>query len=238
MTPARENYGIDAPTVVRNLAFGGAALIVFGLAVGRLVPQLATVGPNFAVSGVWMSAAAFWMLASSLWLKKRVMKKLLGQREWSGREKVLDVGSGRGLVAVEAARRTPGGSVHAIDLWQQVDLSDNSADNLRANAAAAGVRVTVDTGDARALPYADGAFDVVTSMTVIHNIPDAAGRAKAVAEIWRVVKPGGQVMIFDIRHARGYLKQLRSLGAMDVKLHGPILLWGPMGWRFSVRKPG
>ena len=74
-------------------------------------------------------------------------------------------------------------------------------------------------------------------MTAIHNIPDVDGRAAAIAEIWRVTRPGGQVLIFDIRHARRYLRQLRALGAGDVRMHGPILLWGPIGWRFSVRKP-
>jgi hypothetical protein len=71
---------------------------------------------------------------------------------------------------------------------------------------------------------------------VIHNIPGADERAKAVAECWRVTKSGGQILIFDIRHARKYAKQLRSLGA-DVRLTGPILLWGPVGWRFSAKKP-
>lgn len=44
--------------------------------------------------------------------------------------------------------------------------------------------------------------------------------------------------MFDIRHARTYLRQLRALGAVETKLVGPILLWGPIGWRFAVTKPG
>jgi arsenite methyltransferase len=234
---AGENYGIDAPTVVRNLGLGGAALIIIGLALPHW-PAAATFGGNFIAAGIPMLAATAWMLASSLWLKKLVMRRLLGERAWSGGETVLDVGAGRGLVAIAAARRAPRGSIHALDLWQAVDLSGNSPAGLRRNAVAAEIndRLQVDTGDARALPYPDNMFDVVTSMTVIHNIPDAAGRQKAIAEIWRVTKPGGQILIFDIRHARSYLKQLRALGTTDVKLVGPILLWGPVGWRFSAYK--
>jgi ubiquinone/menaquinone biosynthesis C-methylase UbiE len=74
-------------------------------------------------------------------------------------------------------------------------------------------------------------------MTVIHNIPGSDGRAAAVAEAWRVTRPGGEILMFDIRHARGYAAQLRRLGATNVKLTGPILLWGPVGWRFSATKP-
>ncbi len=233
----REDYGIDAPTVVRNLGLGSPGLI--GISVGmRAFHILPALAPTALGTGIGMSIGACWMLVSSLWLKQRVRDGLLNMRRWRGDEAVLDVGCGRGLVAMAAARRVPKGSVKGIDLWQEVDLSNNSAAAFLANAEAAGVadRVSVDTGDARALPYPDSSFDVIGSMTAIHNIPDA-GRAAAVAEMWRVLRPGGQILIFDIRHARTYLKQLRALGAVETKLVGPILLWGPIGWRFAVAKP-
>lgn len=244
---AREDYGIDAPTVVRNLLVVGMLLAIVS-AVTRVLLALHAIHPspltqvlrvNLLISGVICLVMACWMIASSKWLKQRVATALLEARDWRGDESVLDVGCGRGLVAVRAARRVPRGRVTGIDLWQQRDLGGNSADAIRANAAAAGVadRLTVDTGDARRLPYADDTFDVVTSMTVIHNIPDRQGREAAVAECWRVVKPGGRILIFDIRHARGYAAQLRAAGAVDLKLTGPILLWGPVGWRFSATKP-
>ena len=244
---AKENYGIDAPTVVRNLAVIGLVLVSAGLA-GRLSlsaglagpsPFLDFLGNNGLVMGFFFLLAASWMIASSLWLKQRVARKLLDSRAWRGDEKVLDIGCGRGLVAVAAARRVPQGRVTGIDLWQARDLGGNSPEAIRANAEAAGVagRLDVDTGDARGLPYADDSFDVVTSMTVIHNIPGADGRAAAISEAWRVTRPGGQILMFDIRHARGYAAQLRRLGAADVRLAGPILLWGPVGWRFSATKP-
>jgi arsenite methyltransferase len=233
-----EHYGVDAPTVVRNLSLGGLALVVVGAVMG-----VANIGapfvPSIITTGFFMAVASLWMLASSLWIKRFVMRRLLQERQWRGDEKVLDVGCGRGLVCIEAARRVVRGQVHGIDLWQAQDLSDNGPDQTLANARIAGVadRVTIDTGDARALPYPDATFDVVTSMTVIHNIPNAQGRKDAIAQMWRVVKPGGQILVFDIRHARTYFAQLRALGAVDARIKGPIVLWGPIGWRFSVRKP-
>jgi len=237
-TGDREHYGIDAPTVVRTLGAGGIALIVVGLIAGR-IPAVAPLMPMLVGTGIGMTLGAAWMLVSSLWLKRIVMRHLLDTRRWQGDEQVLDIGSGRGLVAIGAARRVPRGMVHALDIWQQADLSGNTPAALLANGRAAGVaeRLAVDTGDARRMPYPDATFDVVASMTAIHNIPDAAGRTTAIAEAWRVTRPGGQLLIFDIRHARTYAAQLRALGA-EVRLTGPIVLWGPIGWRFSATKPG
>lgn len=237
-TGAREHYGIDAPTVVRNLGVGGIGLIVAGL-IARHVAAVASLAPTITATGIGMTVGAAWMLVSSLWLKTIIMRRLLDERSWRGDEIVLDVGSGRGLVAIGAARRAVAGTVHALDIWQEQDLSGNSPATLTANGRAAGVaqRLVVDTGDARQMPYPDAMFDVVASMTAIHNIPDKAGRAAAIAEVWRVTKPGGQALLFDIRHARSYAAQFRTLGASEVKLRGPILLWGPIGWRFTATKP-
>jgi arsenite methyltransferase len=247
MTAAREDYGIDAPTVVRTLGTIGGVLLAASAATVALL-HWHVVARNgltdvlringLANGGICLAMAA-WMLASSRWLKARVAARLLDARRWRGNEQVLDVGCGRGLVAIQAARRVSDGTVTGIDLWQARDLSGNTPDALRANAEAAGVagRVTVDTGDARSLPYPDAAFDVVTSMTALHNIPDAAGRRAAVAEAWRVTKPGGQILIFDIRHGGTYAEELRALGAVDVRISAPILLWGPVGRRVSASKP-
>jgi SAM-dependent methyltransferase len=244
---ARENYGIDAPTVVRNLILIGALLLIVSgvttalLYFSRISRTVLTeiLQINGLSTAIVCFITAFWMLASSKWLKHRVARKLLDAREWRGDETVLDVGCGRGLIAVNAARRVPNGKVTGVDIWQERDLGGNNPAAIRANAIAADVveRLIVDTGDARKLPYVDNTFDVVASMTAIHNIPGVAGRGAAIAECWRVTKPGGQILIFDIRHARAYAKQLRALGAADVHITGPILLWGPLGWRFSARKP-
>jgi arsenite methyltransferase len=232
----RENYGVDAPGVVRTLLLVGIIFISCGFLPNSFVG--ASIGHKFWPTGISALAAAGWMLTSSLWMKKGVMHSLLDQRHWRGDETVLDVGCGRGLVAIEAARRVPQGRVYAVDIWQAADLSGNSPEAIRANAAIAGVenRLAIDTGDARQLPYPDASFDVVSSMAAIHNIEDTEGRRKAVSEVWRVLRPGGQILIFDILHARAYLQQLRDLGAINTALAGPIMLWGPLGWRFSATK--
>ncbi len=233
----RESYGIDAPKAVLLLGVFGVVCLACEL-VPNGVPG-APLAHALWPTGVSLLAGCAWMLASSLLLKKRVMRSLLNQRSWRGDETVLDVGCGRGLVTIEAARRVPRGQVYGVDLWQAQDLSGNSPEGVRHNGAVAGVgdRLTIETGDARDLPYQESTFDVVASMTALHNIPTAAERQKAVTEMWRVLRPGGQILIFDIRHAKTYLQHLRDLGAVDTTVAGPILLWGPLGWRVGAVKP-
>src|SRR5436309_10361526 len=219
---ARPDYGIDAPGVVRNLALAGAACLALAL-VGYLA--LSSTEPGLAVAllhtGLWpgvglLSAAAV-MLWGSTCGKLRMRDRLLGGLPWRGDEAVLDVGCGRGLLLVGAAKRLATGKAVGIDLWRAEDLSGNQRDQTWANAQAEGVaeRVEIQDGDARRLPFADAAFDVVVSSSALHNIEDAAGRSQALREIVRVLRPGGRVAIFDIRHTAEYVRVLGEAGLSD-----------------------
>jgi len=101
----------------------------------------------------------------------------------------------------------------------------------RRNATIEGVleRVAIETGDMRSLPFADGSFDLVLSSLAIHNIRTRLDRAKAVAEGWRVLKPGGRLLIADIRSTALYAKTLDALGAMTTTRR--------LGWRFWYGNP-
>lgn len=97
-------------------------------------------------------------------------------------EEVLDVATGTGVVAVTAAVR--GARVQALD------LSPVLLERARQNASLARVSVDFREGDAEALPYADASFDVVLSQFghMFAPRPDVA-----VAEMLRVLKPGGTI---------------------------------------------
>jgi SAM-dependent methyltransferase len=90
-------------------------------------------------------------------------------------------------------------------------------------------RVAIETGDMRSLPFADGSFDLVLSSLAIHNIRGRRDRAKAVAEAWRVLKPGGRLLIADIRSTALYAKTLETLGAVTTIRR--------LGWRFWYGNP-
>jgi arsenite methyltransferase len=93
-----------------------------------------------------------------------------------------------------------------------------------------GDRVDVETGDMRALPFPDATFDLVVSSLAIHNIRSNADRRQAVAEGFRVLKPGGRMVIADIRATRIYEDALRTLGALNVERRR-------LGWRFWWGNP-
>lgn len=106
-------------------------------------------------------------------------------------ETVLDLGSGAGLDAILTARAVgPAGRVIAVDYApEMVALA-------RANAAA--VRTTnlrVEQAAIEALPLADGSVDTVQSNGVFNLSPE---KGRAVAEVWRVLKPGGRLIAAEI----------------------------------------
>src|SRR5205085_4781571 len=104
---------------------------------------------------------------------------------------VLDIGCGAGTDLLLAARRT-GSHGRAIG----VDMTEAMRERAAAGAAACGLRnVDVLDGDATSLPVDDRSIDVVISNGVLNLVPD---KHQAIAEICRVLKPGGRVQVADI----------------------------------------
>lgn len=210
----RASYGIDAPGVVLSFVLLGIA--GFGLA------NVARPLRGFAVPGAVFATEAVLMVWSSRFGKRRVVRRMLDGMGLQPDARVLDVGCGRGLVLIEAARRVPQGRAVGVDLWKRSDQSGNSLKVTLANAAAEGVadRVKVHDGDARRLPFDDGCFDAVVSSLVVHNIPDRAGRADAIREVARMLRPGGRLALLDFRHTAEYAETLRAAGMAQVRRSG------------------
>ncbi|HEY6456964.1 MAG TPA: class I SAM-dependent methyltransferase [Steroidobacteraceae bacterium] len=240
----RANYGIDAPGQVRGLALFGALATLAGLC-SWFVRWRMGVGPGRDLLWPLLSIGAAFFASSLLmvWASKvgkfRVRDRLLDAVALEGNEHVLDVGCGRGLALIGAAKCLTTGRATGIDLWSSKDLSVNTPAAALANAALEGVaeRVVIDTGDMCAMPYADDTFDAVVSMTAIHNVPTRARRDLALKEILRVLKPGGRLAIFDIFHPFRYLNVLRGCGATQVKGSRLIFLWALPGRCLFARKP-
>ena len=236
MEPTRADYGIDAPGVVRNLVLVGlAGLAVWASVALQLWPGSFHIGPvTIELAGMPLTVAvvclglAAYMVWSSKWGKVTGRERLLDSLRLRGDERVLDVGCGRGLMLIGAARRLKTGSAVGVDIWQSVDLSGNRAEETLRNARAEGVadRVRVETADMRQLPFPDGSFDLILSRAAIHNLYRREDRAKALSEIARVLAPGGRVAIDDIRHLSEYCTELCKAGLTDVGRQGNALLAG------------
>jgi SAM-dependent methyltransferase len=194
----KANYGIDAPTVLRNVSIGAVIGIIGGLV---LIHYVGDIGRPFLSIGCGLLLASVTMLWSSCFGKFRARDSLLNVVPWRGDEQVLDVGCGHGLLLIGAAKRLTTGRATGIDIWQNVDQANNSAAATLRNAELEGVRVDVRDGDARQIPFDDATFDMVVSSLALHNIYNKTEREHALGEIARVLKPGGHVAIFDIRHA-------------------------------------
>jgi arsenite methyltransferase len=242
--PRRGDYGVDAPSVPLGLGAAGLALAAAAWGLARAGARV--VAPFVAAGGLSMLGGAAIYLHTSRRGKLAVWAELLAGLGLRGDERVLDVGCGRGAVLLMAAELLPRGRAVGLDLWRTHDQSGNDPEATRRNAAREGVadRVALVTGDMRAVPFADGAFDAVLSSLAVHNLPDAADRTRVIDEMVRVLRPGGRLLVADLtvaecrRGERGrptpptdaYAARLAALGMLDVSQRG-------LGWRFWYGGP-
>ena len=119
--------------------------------------------------------------------RRRALREVVGPR-------VLDEACGTGDFAIAIARhlaRNGGGSVVGVD------ISEGMLEVMRRKVAEAGAAITVsaEIGDCCALRYPDASFDTVTVAFGVRNFED---REKALAEVLRVLRPGGRFVMLEL----------------------------------------
>jgi ubiquinone/menaquinone biosynthesis C-methylase UbiE len=102
---------------------------------------------------------------------------------------VLEIGAGSGAMAAELLAMYPDVSLTVTD------VDDEMVEVASARLSPFGGRVTARHADATALPFADGAFDAVLSWIMLHHTLEWE---KALAEAIRVLRPGGQLVGYDL----------------------------------------
>jgi SAM-dependent methyltransferase len=110
----------------------------------------------------------------------------------SPRGEALEIGSGSGAMAAQLLRKFP--ELHLIATDYDPEMVATAGRTL----APFGERAKAQRVDATALPFADGRFDVVLSFAMLHHVVDWE---RAVAEVVRVIRPGGYLVGYDLLHA-------------------------------------
>lgn len=111
--------------------------------------------------------------------------------ELGARGSMLDIGCGPGHVALLVAARIGDAEILGVDLAANML---RHAERRRA-ASPHRSRLRFEIADAKRLPYADASFDTVFSNTIMHHIPEPA---PYLAEAFRVLRPGGVLLIRDL----------------------------------------
>ncbi|HJR53807.1 MAG TPA: class I SAM-dependent methyltransferase [Gemmatimonadota bacterium] len=166
----------------------------------RLEPE---VMDEAGAAEAYMSAAGEAHLArlDASWIERVVA---FGPR---GGARVLDVGAGGGQIPARIARRRPDWRIWAVDRSGSM-LTAGAAGitgaRHRAVFALEPFRVGLALAEARALPFPDGAFDLVISNSLLHHIGDPT---PVLDEIARVAHPSGRVLLRDLRRPpRGLMR--------------------------------
>ncbi|MBW4523285.1 MAG: class I SAM-dependent methyltransferase [Scytolyngbya sp. HA4215-MV1] len=222
---SKPNYGIDAPGLLRFFFISGAValaiflVVLFSSVLGQ-IPKIIVV-TLLGIAVTYLLGMGCFMLYGSKVMKLKDRDKLLNLVQWSGSELVLDVGCGRGLMLVGAAKHLTSGKAIGIDLWSQQDQANNSSAAALSNAAIEGVTecVEIKTADMRQLPFSENYFDVVLSSWTVHNLEAKIDREKALSEIIRVLKPNGTVVLVDIEHQDEYAKYFELHGMTNIQFY-------------------
>jgi len=149
-------------------------------------------------------------LGRARWLRDLTVRNALLQPG----ENVLDVGCGTGGVTIPAKLQ-----VGKNGRASGIDPSPEMIAVARRKAIRAGLEIDFRVGVIESLPFPDGTFDAVTSSLMMHHLPEQV-QVKGLAEIKRVLKPGGRLLIADMtRSGTSSRKRFFTLLAPHLILH-------------------
>jgi ubiquinone/menaquinone biosynthesis C-methylase UbiE len=171
--------------------------------------------PAHATTGRVLHGAGLYDFLAFLFTRgreRRLRERMMQLARLDAGDRVLDVGCGTGTLAIAARKRV--GSAGAVF---GIDASPAMVARATSKSARAGSDVTFSTAFVEALPFPDARFDVVFSTLMLHHLPRPV-RRQCAAEIRRVLKPRGRLLVVDFgrpqaRH--GILAHFHRHGHVD-----------------------
>ncbi len=130
--------------------------------------------------------------------RNKAIRATLDMIQIQPQDSILDVGCGTGTMALLAKNDYPTISVHGLDAGEEMIAF------ARQKAARRGADVDFRQGLAQELSYPDASFEVVINSLVMHHLPPEV-KDQAAAEIYRVLKPGGRLLIVEFEPPRSAL---------------------------------
>jgi ubiquinone/menaquinone biosynthesis C-methylase UbiE len=187
------------------------------VATGRRVPE----------STPWDARVSSWDEVCSSQIFERLRDRVIELAAIDGRDVVVDLGAGTGLLALPAARR-------ARDVIA-VDYSSPMLDRLAQRARELGcANVRCVVADLRELPLPDDSADAVVSCYAFHHLADA-DKELALSEARRVLRPGGRLVVCDMMFTLSLRSQDRRIVISKVR---SIARKGPAGVVRLARNAG
>ncbi len=217
MRRAVPDYGVQGPDAL----FLHAVLLwsgVFGLALLRSFRYFFVFLTLVGGVGVFIL-----LLVSSYSYRTALRDHILKLHPLVNSPAVLDIGTGRGLLAIGFAKS--GCYAVAVDIWASRDLLRNHPQHFLLNRKLEGAEVPLLTADCLGLPLREGSFDLVVCCDMIHNIHRGQRMRKALSEMQGVLRDKGKVVIADLNPFLGpgwakgrWIEELRKVGFQKISL--------------------
>ena len=169
------------------------------------------------ISAWWYDLIVRWLVMHG---KERTFRRMTADlAQLQSGEAVLDVGCGTGTQALVAKER-----VGATGRVCGIDPSRSLLSAARRKAKRVGLSIDLQPGSIEHIPASSQSFDVVLSTFMMHHVPDQH-KHQGLAEIARVLVPGGRLLIIDFERSEGHQNAPEQFGAGAIALQDlPALL--------------
>src|SRR5690606_11515385 len=145
------------------------------------------------ISGTYDFLNHFMSLGIDILWRKRAIRSLKNDRP----QMMLDVATGTGDFAIEAIRQLNPKKIIGVDISE--GMLSIAKEKIEKRELAGQFEVQV--GDSEGLPFGDNTFDAVTAAFGVRNFENLE---KGLADMWRVTKPGGKVVILEFSNPKGW----------------------------------